>query len=180
MSAETGTKSDAMNDAQCGMCPLVLDRRLFLRDAALAAVATLAALGAVPGSAFAESVQSISPVAVAGGQRAYPLPDADSVAVDSTNDVIIARWQNRVYAFSLRCPHRGARLEWHSNETRIFCPKHKARFRPDGAHDSGRGSRDLDRFAITREGASVSVDLDKILRADGDTAAWKSAVIAIA
>jgi nitrite reductase/ring-hydroxylating ferredoxin subunit len=180
MSAETGTKSDATNVAQCGMCPLVLDRRMFLRDAALAAVATLAALGAVPGSAFAESVRNISPVAVAGGQRAYRLPAADSVAVDIANDVIIARWQDRVYAFSLRCPHRGARLEWHSNETRIFCPKHKARFRPDGAHDSGRTSRDLDRFDVGRQGEQIIVDFDALRRVDVDAAAWRSAMVQLA
>jgi cytochrome b6-f complex iron-sulfur subunit len=165
---------------QCYDCPVATaSRRAFLRDVGLAAVAALAVAG-LPAAALAESVIETSPRGEGGRRRLYSIPGGDSIAVDTANDVIIARWQNRVYAFSLKCPHRGARLEWRANEERFFCPKHKARFRPDGAHDSGRASRDLDRFAITREGASVAVDLDTILRADGDTAAWKSAVIAIA
>lgn len=170
----------ASRDEQCAECPLVVDRRAFLRGAALAAAATLAALGAAPGAAFAESVRAIAPLSVTGGQRSYRMPTADSVAVDSANDVIIARWQGRVYAFSIKCPHRGTRLQWHADETRIFCPKHKARFRPDGAHDSGRRSRDLDRFDARRQGDELIVNFDALRRADTDAAAWTAAAVQVA
>ena len=99
--------------------------------------------------------------------------------VDVDSDLILARWQNRVYAFSLKCPHRGTRLEWHADERRIFCPKHKARFTPDGAHDTGRQSRDLDRYAIARQGGSVAVDLGAVLRVDTDAKGWAAAVVAL-
>lgn len=165
----------------CDGCPLGVERREFLlRSAAFAAVAALAALGSTPGPAFARTVRAIAPTGVAGSWRGYPLPASDSVAVDDANDVIIARYQGRCYAFSIKCPHRGARLEWRAGESRIFCPKHKARFLPDGAHDSGRGSRDLDRFDVRRQGGQLMVDLQAVRRADQDAAAWKEAFIAVA
>jgi nitrite reductase/ring-hydroxylating ferredoxin subunit len=99
------------------------------------------------------------------------------VSIDSANDVILARWQNRVYAFSLRCPHRGTKLEWHADESRVFCPKHKARFRPDGAHDSGRNTRSLDRYDLHLDGSAVVVELDMLHRIDEDPAGWNAAAI---
>jgi nitrite reductase/ring-hydroxylating ferredoxin subunit len=90
-----------------------------------------------------------------------------------------ARWQGRAYAFSIKCPHRGTRLEWHADETRIFCPKYKARFRPDGAHVSGRTSRDLDRYDVRRQGSDLLVNFDALRRADTDAAAWSAAVVQV-
>ena len=114
-----------------------------------------------------------------GNQRHYDLPRSDGVAVDSDNEVILARWQGHVYAFSLRCTHRGTRLVWHADESRVFCPKHKARFRPDGAHDSGRITRSLDRYGLRLEGGAVVVELDMLYRLDEDPAGWTAAVMAV-
>jgi nitrite reductase/ring-hydroxylating ferredoxin subunit len=173
--------SQGTTDA-CNDCPAAAaSRRAFLRDIGLTVLGTLAAAAATrPGVALAESVRVTSAVNASGAQRTYALPAADSISIDAGNDVILARWQNRVYAFSLRCPHRGSRLEWLSDERRVFCPKHKARFRPDGAHESGRGSRDLDRFDLTRSGTSVVVNLDALHRADTEPDAWRAAVIVVA
>jgi nitrite reductase/ring-hydroxylating ferredoxin subunit len=166
------------SDSSCGDCPAAAaTRRAFLRDVAVA-VAGAVAFGAFAGPAFAESVSEGKPIARRGMLRTYAIPGADSIVVDVDSDVALARWQSRVYAFSLRCPHRGTRLEWHADEARMFCPKHKARFRPDGAHDSGRASRDLDRFAIQRQNGVVVVDLDTLYRADRDNA-WRDAVIVL-
>jgi nitrite reductase/ring-hydroxylating ferredoxin subunit len=166
-----------MSAENCHTCPVATaSRRAFLRDVGLAAAAALA-VAALPAAALAESVVETSPRGRLGQRRLYAIPPGDSISVDTANDVIIARWQNRVYAFSLRCPHRGTRLEWRANEQRFFCPKHKARFNPDGAHDSGRASRDLDRHAITKEGSSIAVDLDTVFRADSDPSAWGAAVV---
>jgi nitrite reductase/ring-hydroxylating ferredoxin subunit len=169
----------------CDGCPALANRRAFLRHAALAAVATLAAAGLSPAGALAETVGVISPRATAGRdsagtERSYAIPTGDSIAVDVANDLILARWQNRVYAFSLRCPHRGTRLEWHAEEGRIFCPKHKARFRPDGAYDSGRRTRALDRYAVRRQGAQLVVDLAAVLREDADALRWATAAVTVA
>jgi nitrite reductase/ring-hydroxylating ferredoxin subunit len=167
--------------AACDDCPAAAaGRRAFIKDVGVM-VAALFAAGAVssPAVALASTITEIRPSASRGILRTYTLPSANSISIDVDNDLILARWENRVYAFSLKCPHRGTRLEWHSDEQRIFCPKHKARFTPNGTHDSGRGSRDLDRYGLTRQGSAVVVDLGTALRADTDAAAWRGAVITL-
>jgi nitrite reductase/ring-hydroxylating ferredoxin subunit len=162
-------------------CPIAAaSRRRFLRDVG-AMVAAVLAVGAVssPAAALVNAVAEVGPTNAAGPLRTYTLPATDSISVDVGSDLILARWQGRVYAFSLKCPHRGARLEWRDDEQRIFCPKHKARFTPNGAHDSGRGSRDLDRYRLSRQNGSVVVDLGAVLRADTNADAWRGAVLAI-
>jgi nitrite reductase/ring-hydroxylating ferredoxin subunit len=165
--------------AECCDCPLVTDRRAFLRSLAVAVAASLAATGVAAGSAFANSVGAIAPV-VAGGRRLrYDLPAFDGVSIDTGNEVIVARAEGRAYAFSSRCTHRGAKLVWHADESRVFCPKHKARFRADGMHDSGRSTRALDRYAVHLEGATLLVDLDALHRVDQNPAEWQAAVVVV-
>ena len=165
----------------CNDCPAAaIGRRAFLRDVGLSVTAALAmiAVGAPP-IALAEAVVETKALGMRGAQRTYTLPASDTIQIDADNDVIIARWQNRIYAFSLRCPHRGTRLEWLAGEHRVFCPKHKARFHPDGSHDSGRQSRNLDRYDISRQGSSLLVNLDVLRREDSDPEAWRAAVIVV-
>lgn len=169
------------NTKSCGECPLVdVGRRTFLRNAALATAATMVALGFAPGEAFAEAVRTVTPGGVTGANLTYKIPVADGVAIDAANEVILVRWQGQGYAFSLACPHRGARLEWHADEQRVFCPKHKARFRPDGVHDSGRQSRNLDRYEIRRDGAALIVAHDRVYQVDTNPTAWAAAVVPLA
>jgi nitrite reductase/ring-hydroxylating ferredoxin subunit len=165
----------------CGDCPAAAaTRRAFIRDVATVVAAALAVgATATPAAALVRAAGAIRPASAGGLLRTYAIPPLDSISVDVANDLILARWQNRLYAFSLKCPHRGTRLEWHADEERIFCPKHKARFTANGAHASGRGSRDLDRYAITRQGSSVVVDLGAVFRADTDAAAWRTAMVAL-
>jgi len=170
------------DDSRCSDCPLTRNRRAFLRDVALAAAAALTAAGMLrPGVAFAESAADIDALPTSGTamERSYPLPRMDGVSVDARNDVMLVRWEQRVYAFSLKCPHKGARLEWRDGEQRVFCPKHKARFLANGTHVSGRGSRDLDRYPVRVAGGSVVVDLGRVLRADQDASAWSAAVAVV-
>ena len=176
------TKEQTGRSEDCDECPVAAaSRRAFLRDAGLAVIGALglSALGR-PAAAFAASVMEVNATDSSGMLRTYGLPTSNSISVDAANDVILARWEDRVFAFSLRCPHRGSRLEWHADEGRVFCPKHKARFRPDGSHDSGRQSRDLDRYDISRRGASIVVDVDALRRADQEPDAWRAAVIVVA
>jgi nitrite reductase/ring-hydroxylating ferredoxin subunit len=167
----------------CEGCPVATSRRAFLREAALSAAAAIAALSVVnPASLFAEAVSEITPTSTPTAgllERTYAIPATDSVSVDVGNDVILARWQNRVYAFSLKCPHKGARLEWRNSEKRVFCPKHKARFLADGSHVSGRGKRDLDRYEIHRTPDGIVVDLRRARRADTDPDAWARTVVSL-
>jgi nitrite reductase/ring-hydroxylating ferredoxin subunit len=143
-------------------------------------MATLIAAGLRPMEAFAEAVGEISPKRKIGSRLAYAVPASNSVSVDAANDVIIARWENRAYAFSLKCPHRGATLEWKPDESRIFCPKHKARFTPDGDHFSGRETTALDRYRVSRDGGEIIVSLDALLKQNENPADWASAVVQLA
>jgi nitrite reductase/ring-hydroxylating ferredoxin subunit len=181
MTHHTHTDRATNDAAACHHCPAATaGRRAFIRDMA-AMVAGVLASGALasPAAALVDAAGEIGPSGTTGLLRTYAIPATDSISIDVGNDLILARWQNRLYAFSLKCPHRGTRLEWLDNERRIFCPKHKARFTPGGAHDSGRQSRDLDRYAISRQGASVVVDVGTTLRSDNDGPAWTAAAIAL-
>jgi len=44
---------------------------------------------------------------------------------------------------------------------------------------SGRATRSMDRFALTKDGVNVVVDLDKLFRQDHDAADWAAAVVAV-
>jgi nitrite reductase/ring-hydroxylating ferredoxin subunit len=132
--------------------------------------------------AFADTVTEVEPAGVPTGstpERSYAMPSVDGVSVDVSNDVILARWENRVYAFSIKCPHRGARLEWRQSEQRVYCPKHKARFLADGTHYSGRGSRDLDRYSIRRDARGLVVDLGQPIRRDRNPDLWTQAFVSL-
>lgn len=173
MSIPNGDAPD-LDPTSCDACPLAVDRRVFLRAAALAAVGALVAASELP--AFARPVANVRPRHSAGGERVYDVPPIDSVSIDESNEVILVRWQNRAYALSSRCTHRGASLDWRAGEGRVFCPRHKARFRPDGVHAGGRRTRDLDRFDIHRRGDGLVVDLSTLRRVDTQPAAWEAAV----
>ena len=162
---------------ESGQCAFSTDRRTFIRASALGILAALAGDAALP--ALAGAVGTTAPRSVRGAEVRYTLPATDSVAVDEGNELILVRWQGRAYAFSTKCPHRGSRLEWRAAEGRVFCPKHKARFHPDGAHASGRSTRALDRYDIRREGQALAIRLDVLRRADTDPAGWATAVAVV-
>lgn len=164
---------------KCGECPIVTNRRRFLRDVGMTVAATLVATGLRPRGAFAALVSDVRPTRSNGAFRSYSVPVANAVIVDTDNDVIITRYRNKVYAFSRRCPHKGARLVWHEDESRIFCPKHKARFISNGDHASGRRSRNLDRYGLRLQGREIVVDTDTLYRQDENPNAWASAVITV-
>ena len=175
--------ADTPESQSCRQCPVATSRRAFLRDAAAMAAAAVAAVSiAQPGMAFAQTAAEIEPAGNATArrlERSYAIPSADGVSVDVSNDVILARWEDRVYAFSIKCPHKGARLEWRQSEQRVFCPRHEARFLADGSHFSGRDSRDLDRYRIRRSANDVIVDLAELCRRDIDPDVWTQALVSL-
>lgn len=166
--------------SDCPECPIAMaNRRKFLRDMGIAAAATLLASGLSPAAALANLVAEIRPLRRRGPLLSYAVPKGEAVLVDSDNDVIIARSGRFAHAFSTRCPHKGARLQWHEDESKIFCPKHKARFDASGDHVSGRRSRNLDRYAIRIQDDALAVDTDTLYREDEQPDAWQKAVVAI-
>lgn len=168
------SEHDRCDDAQCF---LSTDRRRFIRDTMLTAVAALVAAGCSRNSALG------MPVGFAGGTLAsgpisYAIPATDGATIDRENDVILVRWQGSVYAFNLSCPHQNTALKWDQSASKFECPKHHSEFKPAGDYvpGSGRATRAMDRFAITRTSAGVSVDLDKLYEQDKDAAGWAAAV----
>jgi len=109
----------------------------------------------------------------------YPIPAADSVSIDTENQVILVRWESKVYAFNLSCPHQNTALRWQEDEKRFQCPKHKSRYQPDGTFISGRATRGMDRLAIHREGSGVAVDVETLYKQDEDRAGWEGAVVTL-
>jgi nitrite reductase/ring-hydroxylating ferredoxin subunit len=162
----------------CHGCALVA-RRDFLRDAGVAVAGMLVALGALPSQASAAPMTFVSPVGGTREEKSYPIPAADGTSIDNANEVVLTRWQNKVYAFGLACPHQNTALRWSEKDHQFECSKHHSRFEPDGAYikDSGRATRAMDRLPIRRDGNNVVVSLDKLYQEDEDEAAWKAAVV---
>jgi len=109
--------------------------------------------------------------------KSYPIPATDGVNIDEDESVIITRWKGELFAFSLACPHQNTALRWDSEDQEFRCPKHHSTYTPEGVFIDGRATRSMDRFAVTRAGANVSVDLDELYREDDDPALWKAAFL---
>src|SRR5688572_29778158 len=154
------------DDAQCESCELraAPNRRAFVRDSA---VGMLAAIGIalVPSSSHALVATFVRGVGTRS-EKSYPIPATDGVAIDRDESVIICRFENRAYAFSLACPHQNTALRWDAKARRFQCPKHRSRYQPSGVFIEGRATRGLDRFAVTRAERMMLVNLDALYRED--------------
>lgn len=173
--------TDEHTELSCDSCPLgdAVARRDFLRDAVASALVAMGVLGMLPKHAAAVTTT----FARGGGSRtdkAYPLPATDGVVIDKDESVIIARFENRAYAFSLACPHQNTAIRWEAPDHRFQCPKHKSRYRPDGGFIEGRATRGLDRFAVRLQGDQLLVNLDALYREDKDAAMWAAAFVDLA
>lgn len=172
---------DAIRADECAACSSCsrssgLTRRDFLRDGFAAAFTALATLGFV-GRAEAVPIRWSESRSAQGDLRSYGIPDADGAEIDRSNEVILVRWQNSVYAFNLSCPHQHTALRWEERAQQFQCPKHHSHYRPDGTFISGRATRGMDRFAVARGGEGLQVDLSRLFKQDDDPAGWSSAVL---
>ena len=137
----------------------------------------LAALG-LPSSLAALPVVETSG---AGGpsEKHYPVPAGDSVNIDRQAQVILVRFQNNVYAFSLACPHEHASIKWLQKDRRFQCSKHDSKYQPNGTYTSGRATRNLDRFVLRKEETNVVVDLQHWFESDKNPSGWASAFVSV-
>ncbi len=161
----------------CASCPAgeAVRRRGFLRDVA---AGVLAAVGAI--SLGPRGVGALT-VSFGGGMgshedKAYDIPAVNGVVIDKAESIMVARFDNRAYAFSLACPHQNTALRWDAKAVRFQCPKHKSRYKPDGVFIDGRATRGLDRFAVRRDGEKLMVNLDALYEEDRN-AEWKAAFV---
>ena len=135
----------------------------------------------VGSTVFAEGatypVVEIDGVEVGPSQKSFPLPAADGVNIDKATGVILVRYQGKVMAFNLACPHENTALRWKQATGKFECSKHNSRYTPEGKFIDGRATRNMDRLAITRDGANVVVDLSKMIKSDEKPQDWAAAVI---
>lgn len=157
----------------CDGCPLG-SRRAFLGrvSAALATVALhddwLAAFGGVP-------VTEVTAEQTAANTLTYPAPAGDGVSIDKKEQIILVRFQQKVYAFPLACPHENTALRWRQRDLRFQCERHGSRYQPDGTFMTGRATRNMDRYAVNHTGGSIVVDLTKLYQSDTHAAEWAAA-----
>jgi len=114
-----------------------------------------------------------------GDTRAYPMPAADGVTIDKAAQVILVRSNGHVFAFALSCPHQEAAVKWVPQHNQFECTKHDSHYQADGTHTSGRATRNLDRFPITKDGATLRVDIAHVFQSDKDAAGWNAATVTI-
>ena len=170
---------DDANPAGCGRCARRGDRRAFLRHAALLVTGTIAGVAGAAPSALALPVRFGEPLGSSGHDLTYPIPDADGATVDRDNGVIVVRYQGKVFAFNLSCPHENAAVRWKAAVSRFECSRHDSRYQPDGVYTSGRATRNLDRFAVRRDGNTLVVDVSRLIQSDTQKPQWEAAAIAL-
>lgn len=77
-----------------------------------------------------------------------------------TKKLFILRKENKLYAASALCTHKGALLN--KADTGMSCPKHKTIYDADGIPMKGPGKTSLPRYAIKIENARVIVDTNQV------------------
>jgi nitrite reductase/ring-hydroxylating ferredoxin subunit len=172
------TRDRSRHGSACADCPLV-ERRAFLADAARLAAGALVALGVLPTRAAALPIDFARGVRVGVDEHAFPIPTADGATIDKKNQVIIVRYEQKVYAFNLSCPHQNTALRWHPEDAQFQCPKHHSRYQPDGIFISGRATRSMDRLGVRRDGETIVVDFDAFYRQDKNPDEWAAAFVAL-
>lgn len=165
-----------MSTSDCaGDC--IVARRTFLKDVSLFAAALVAA-GLAPRAA-AGAPSPIRALARTLADVRYPIPATDGVRFDDENEVILVRYVGRVYAFALSCPHQNTALKTDPAGDGFRCTKHESRYKFDGQYISGRATRNMDRFAIRRDGGVVVVDVSKWYESDSEPTQWAGAAITV-
>lgn len=153
-------------------------RRRFLTQISGAVVAAMVGGDAVAARAV-YVVEEMTGVAAGPDKKAYPLPAADGVTIDKTTQVILVRFQGKVIAFNLACPHENTALRWKQAVGRFECTKHDSKYSPDGTFIGGRATRNMDRLAIVRDGNNAVVDLTNLVKSDTQPKEWAAAVVAV-
>jgi len=163
----------------CVGCGGARGRREFLRRAALLVAGSVAGHGGAAQAAPALPVAFGAALGASGAELTYPIPGVDGATVDRGNGVIVVRHQGRVFAFNLSCPHENAAVRWKAAVNRFECSRHDSTYQPDGLYRSGRATRNLDRFAVRRDGAALVVDVSRLVRSDTQQAQWEAAWVAL-
>jgi nitrite reductase/ring-hydroxylating ferredoxin subunit len=167
------------NPGSCAECRLGPERRRFLRELGLVTLAALLGVGVPRQVALAMTPSVMRARRRVASNPSYPIPAEDGVQIDKDNQVILVRWHGTIYAFNLSCPHQNTALRWSPGDQQFQCPKHHSKYSPDGAFLSGRATRGMDRFTITRSGDEIVVDVDAMHKQDKDPTGWAAALLTV-
>jgi Rieske Fe-S protein len=158
-------------------CAATDDRRDFLKRAAWLVAGAVTGLGVSAGRAGALPITCADAVSVSGSELTYPMPSADGATIDRDNGVIVVRYQGKVIAFNLSCPHENAAVRWKPALERFECSRHDSQYRPDGVYTAGRATRNMDRFAVKKNGSSLVVDVSRLIQSDQEKATWDASTV---
>lgn len=157
----------------CGGCALGSRREfLGLMSGTLAAVTMTQDWAAAMG---ATGIAETATVHAGQNTLTYPLPASDGVSIDKKEQIILVRYQQKVYAFPLACPHENTALRWRQGDLRFQCPRHDSKYKPDGTFMAGRATRNMDRYGVSHNGGAVVVDLTKLYQSDTQAGQWAAA-----
>ncbi len=165
--------------AWCAACAGADDRRDFLKRAAALVAGALAGMAGAASPPAALAVTLGGPLGSSGADLTYPIPAADGATVDRDNAVIIVRFQGKVIAFNLSCPHENAAVRWKPAVSRFECSRHDSRYDTAGVYQSGRATRNMDRFAVKRSGDTIVVDVSRLIQSDTQKAQWETAAVTL-
>jgi Rieske Fe-S protein len=165
--------------AGCAACAGGDDRRDFLKRAAALVSGALAGMAGSASPSAALAVTLGRPVGASGADLTYPVPAADGATVDRDNGVIVVRFQGKVFAFNLSCPHENAAVRWKPAVNRFECSRHDSRYDLGGVYTSGRATRNMDRFAVKRSGDTIAVDVSRLIQSDKQKPEWEAAAITL-
>ena len=168
---------DADNDPGSCLCARGGDRRDFLRHVAALAAVAVAGVSGLDASALPAAWGT--PSARAGEELTYPVPTADGATIDRDNGVIVVRFQGKVFAFNLSCPHENAAVRWKPAVERFECSRHDSVYSIAGVYTSGRATRNMDRFPVKLSGSSIVVDVSRLIQSDSQKAEWEAAAVGV-
>jgi Rieske Fe-S protein len=163
----------------CAGCSEATSRRRALGQMSAAMLAAMAGVELWPETAAAVPVIEAAGAQTGPSEHSYPLPAADGVTIDRDAQLIVVRFQLRIYVFNLACPHENTALRWKERDGHFQCPRHESQYQPDGTFISGRATRNMDRFGVTRIGDTIRVDLNRFLRSDQQPQDWAAAAVAV-
>jgi Rieske Fe-S protein len=164
---------------RCAACSGPGSRRGFLKQATFMVSAALVGLSGVPEVGEALPLSEAAPLSSSGNELTYPIPDADGATIDRDNGVIVVRYQAKVFAFNLSCPHENAAVRWKPAVGRFECSRHDSKYQPDGTYTAGRATRNMDRFPLKRSGNTIVVDASRLIQSDAQKAQWDAAALAL-
>lgn len=180
MQGSSTTTAAQSSASDCDRCPIAPNRRVFIAQSTVAiGAAFVAVLGLSSEAAQALSMAGTAVGRALGASVTYPIPEKDGVQIDKDNGVILVRWLGSVYAFALSCPHQNTSLAWLEKDERFQCPKHRSQYSADGYFISGRATRGMDRYGISRKDKAVVVDLAVLKKESDDKKGWEATCVTL-